>query len=69
MISYVHKGKELRPNYFGENSYFRKLSGANVVPVYDVIGKVNTMTYHHKINETGKQDYTGLMETIKNEIK
>jgi hypothetical protein len=40
-----------------------------VVPVYDVIGKVNTMTYDHKINETGKQDYTGLMETIKNEIK
>ena len=69
MMSYIHKGKELRPNYFGENSYFRKLSGANVVPVYDVIGKVNTMTYHHKINETGKQDYTGLMETIKNEIK
>jgi len=69
MISYVHKGKELRPNYFGENSYFRKLSNANVIPVYDVIGKVNTMTYHHKVNETGKQDYTGLLETIKNEIK
>jgi hypothetical protein len=69
MISYVHKGKELRPNYFGENSYFRKLSNANVIPVYDVIGKVNTMTYEHKVNETGKQDYTGLMETIKNEIK
>ena len=56
-------------NYFGENSYFRKLSGANIVPVYDVIGKVNTKTYHHKVNTTGKQDYTGLMETIKNEIK
>ena len=69
MISYVHKGKELRPNYFGENSYFRKLSNANVIPVYDVIGKVNTMTYHHEVNETGKQDYTGLLETIKNEIK
>tara|TARA_B100001094_G_scaffold66193_1_gene62319 strand:+ start:117 stop:1064 length:948 start_codon:yes stop_codon:yes gene_type:complete len=69
MISYIHKGKELRPNYFGEESYFRKLSGANIVPVYDVIGKVNTMTYDHKINETGKQDYTGLMEAIKNEIK
>jgi hypothetical protein len=69
MISYVHKGKELRPNYFGEESYFRKLSGANIVPVYDVIGKVNQVTYDHKINETGKQDYTGLMETIKNEIK
>ena len=69
MISYVHKGKELRPNYFGENSYFRKLSNAKIVPVYDVIGKVNTETYHHKVNKTGKQDYTGLLEVIKNEIK
>jgi len=69
MISYVHKGKELRPNYFGENSYFRKLSNAKIVPVYDVIGKVNTETYHHKVNTTEKQDYTGLLEVIKNEIK
>jgi hypothetical protein len=69
MISYVHKGKELRPNYFGENSYFRKLSNANIIPVYDVIGKVNTETYHHKVNKTGKQDYTELLEVIKNEIK
>jgi len=69
MISYIHKGKELRPNYFGENSYFRKLSNANIVPVYDVIGKVNKETYHHKVNETGKQDYTELLEVIKNEIK
>jgi len=69
MISYVHKGKELRPNYFGENSYFRKLSNAKIVPVYDVIGKVNTETYHHKVNKTGKQDYTRFLEVIKNEIK
>ena len=69
MISYVHKGKELRPNYFGENSYFRKLSNAKIIPVYDVIGKVNTETYDHKVNTTGKQDYTELLEVIKNEIK
>tara|TARA_Y100001963_G_scaffold155281_1_gene246009 strand:+ start:479 stop:1402 length:924 start_codon:yes stop_codon:yes gene_type:complete len=69
MISYVHKGKELRPNYFGENSYFRKLSNAKIIPVYDVIGKVNTKTYHHKVNTTEKQDYTELLEVIKNEIK
>ena len=69
MISYIHKGKELRPNYFGQNSYFRKLSNAKIVPVYDVIGKVNTETYHHKVNKTGKQDYTRLLEVIKNEIK
>tara|TARA_R110002124_G_scaffold115133_1_gene270855 strand:+ start:125 stop:1072 length:948 start_codon:yes stop_codon:yes gene_type:complete len=69
MISYVHKGKELRPNYFGENSYFRKLSNAKIIPVYDVIGKVNTETYDHKVNTTEKQDYTELLEVIKNEIK
>ena len=65
VISYVHKGKELRPNYFGEQSYFRKLSGANVIPVYDVIGAVNKETYHHPVNTTGKNDYTGLLNTIK----
>jgi len=69
VISYVHKGTELRPNYFGENSYFRKLSNANVIPVYDVIGKVNEETYNHKVNETDTNDYTGLMGVIQNEIK
>jgi len=69
MISYVHKGKELRPNYFGENSYFKKLSNAKIVPVYDVIGKINKETYDHKVNQTGKQDYTELLEVIKDEIK
>lgn len=65
VISYVHKGKELRPNYFGPESYFRKLSNANVIPVYDVIGCINKETYGHPINPTGKNDYTGLLKTIK----
>ena len=69
MISYIHKGKELRPNYFGEESYFRKLSDAKIIPVYDVIGKVNKETYEHVVNDTGKNDYTKLLEVIKNEIK
>tara|TARA_R110000824_G_scaffold268808_1_gene457419 strand:+ start:1194 stop:2180 length:987 start_codon:yes stop_codon:yes gene_type:complete len=65
MLSYVHKGAELRPNYFGKNSYFRKLSNANIVPVFDVIGKINEETYNYKVNTTGKQDYSGLMEQIR----
>ena len=69
VISYVHKGKELRPNYFGENSYFRKLSGANVIPVYDVIGSVNQETYDYEVNTTGTNDYTKLLEVVSNEIK
>ena len=69
VISYVHKGKELRPNYFGENSYFSKLSDANIIPVYDVIGKVNNIElmkeYGYKINDTGTNDYTELLCQIK----
>ncbi len=65
VISYVHKGKELRPNYFGPESYFHKLSNANVIPVYDVIGAINKETYGHPVNETGTNDYSGLLNTIK----
>ena len=69
MISYVHKGKELRPNYFGKNSYFSKLSNVNVIPVFDVIGKVNDVElvrgYGHNINETETNDYAKLLEQIK----
>ena len=56
---------ELRPNYFGENSYFRKLSNANIIPVYDVIGSVNKETYEYEVNQTGTNDYTNLLNTIK----
>ena len=69
VISYVHKGKELRPNYFGKNSYIQKLSKANVLPIFDVIGKVNDekiiKEYGHKINYTGTNDYTELIQTVK----
>ena len=69
VISYVHKGKELRPNYFGKDSYFSKLSDANIIPVYDVIGKINNIElvkgYGHEINDTGTNDYTELLCQIK----
>lgn len=54
VISYIHKGKELRPNYFGPNSYFRKLSNANVIPVID-----------NSVVKTGIHDYSQLMEQVK----
>tara|TARA_R100001443_G_scaffold3701_2_gene11451 strand:- start:2529 stop:3458 length:930 start_codon:yes stop_codon:yes gene_type:complete len=69
VISYVTQGKELRPNYFGENSYFQRLSNNKCIPVFDIIGKINEKTYEHKVNETGDNDYTELLEVIKNEIK
>jgi len=54
VLSYIHKGKELRPNYFGPNSYFRKLSNANIIPVID-----------NSVVKTGVHDYSQLMEQVK----
>jgi hypothetical protein len=58
VISYVHKGKELRPNYFSENSYFRKLSGANVIPAID-----------GSVVKTGVHDYSQLFSAIESNFK
>ena len=69
VITYITQGKELRPNYFGENSYFQKLSNQNCIPVFDVIGDINGKTYEHKVNQTNKNNYTELLEVIKNEIR
>lgn len=63
-ISYLHTGKELRQNYFGENSYFQKLSDNNVYPAYDVIGEINNKTYERKVNNSGKNDYSAVYELI-----
>lgn len=63
-ISYVHKGKELRPNYFGPNTYFQKLSNNNLHPAIDVIGHINSETYGHKVNNTGKNDYSEVYRLI-----
>ena len=70
VISYVHKGKELRLNYFNKNSYFCKLSNANIIPIYDIfcssaIEAINNGNYNYKINKTGTNDYTELLEKIK----
>ena len=69
VITYVTQGKELRPNYFGKDSYFQKLSNQKCNPVFDIIGKINKETYDHKVNTTERNDYTELLEVIKNEIK
>ena len=61
--------KELRDNYFGKDSYFQKLSNQKCIPVFDIIGKINDKTYGHLVNNTGENDYTKLLEVIKNEIK
>ena len=63
------QGKELRPNYFGENAYFQKLSNQKCIPVYDVIGEINSTTYEYDVNNTGKNDYSKLIKKIQEEIK
>jgi len=69
VIIYVNQGREFRPNYFGKNGYFSKLSDADIIPVYDVIAEVNNIElvkeYGHKINDTGTNDYTELLCQIK----
>jgi hypothetical protein len=54
VISYIHKGKELRPNYFGKNSYFRKLSNANIIPAID-----------NSVVKSGIHDYSELLTKMK----
>ena len=76
VITYVHKGKELRPQYFDENSYFRKLSGADIYPVFDIITKINDIDklkewgyQDDQFNYSGTNDYTTLLNTIKTVFK
>tara|TARA_B100001564_G_C20541713_1_gene624655 strand:+ start:65 stop:1045 length:981 start_codon:yes stop_codon:yes gene_type:complete len=64
-ITYITQGAELRPNYFSENSYFQKISNQKCIPVFDIIGEINKNHYNHKINNTGKNNYSGLMNTVK----
>ena len=68
-ILYIHTGKELRPGYFGKDSYFQKLSDNKLTPIFDVIHNIKDNytpePYEHKVNITGKNDYSELLETIK----
>jgi len=68
-IVYITQGRELRPNYFGPDSYWRQFSGTNIIPVFDVIDELNNVEqaeeFGHKINRTGQNDYTGLLKMIK----
>ena len=71
-IIYVTQGRELRPNYFSDESYWRKLSDADVIPVFDVIEEVNNVEsaeeYGHTINRSGHHDHNELIKTIKEQF-
>ena len=58
-MMYITQGRELRPNYFGQESYWRKLSGANIIPIFDVIGDINkNYDGDYKLNTSGKNNFT-----------
>lgn len=55
VVIYVNTSGDIRPGYFDENSYFRKLSGA---PIYPVIDKKDD------IISRGYRDYSNLYKHI-----
>lgn len=56
VIIYVNTSKDIRPGYFDENSYFRKLSGAPIYPVVDT---------KDNIIQRGWKDYSEVYKYIK----
>ncbi len=60
VIIYVNTSKDVRPGYFDENSYFRKLSNA---PIYPIIDKKS------EILQRGYRDYNQVYETINKVFK
>tara|TARA_R110002051_G_C8696047_1_gene493726 strand:- start:2 stop:955 length:954 start_codon:yes stop_codon:yes gene_type:complete len=65
-LMYITQGRELRPNYFGTESYWRKLSEADIIPVFDVIKDIN-QNYEgdYKVNTSGTNDYTELLQKMR----
>jgi hypothetical protein len=45
-IIYVTQGKELRTNYFSNESYFHQLSKAKIIPVFDLVNDIKNRGYH-----------------------
>ena len=45
-IIYVTQGKELRPNYFSDDSYFHQLSKAEIIPVFDTVEEIKQRNTH-----------------------
>ena len=56
VLIYVNTSKDIRPGYFDDNSYFRKLSGAPIYPVVDT---------KESIIQRGWKDYSKVYKYIK----
>jgi hypothetical protein len=66
VVLYITQGRELRPNYFGKESYWKKLSDANIIPIFDVISELNPKyDGDYEINYSNKNNYNELIDVIK----
>jgi hypothetical protein len=45
-VIYVTQGRELRPNYFSNDSYFHQLSKAKIIPVIDPVEEIKQRREH-----------------------
>ena len=70
VLCYVTQGREFKPNYFSKNSYWNKLSNSKVIPIFDFITEINdeNNSFGHKLNKTGKNDYSELLIKMKEEF-
>ena len=58
-IIYVTQGRELRPNYFSDDSYFHQLSKSKILPVFDLVDD---------IKKRGSHDVSGILQMIEKEF-
>ena len=58
-IIYVTQGRELRPNYFGDEGYFHQLSKSKILPVFDLV---------KDIKKRGHHDVSKIIKIIKEEF-
>jgi hypothetical protein len=56
VVVYACEGKELRPNYFNDNCYFRKFANAELYPIIDPAANIKA---------TGTRKYEEVLNTIK----
>jgi len=49
-VIYVTQGRELRPNYFSDESYFHQLSKSRIMPIFDVVDDIKQRG-HHDVSE------------------
>mgnify|MGYP005998541731 CR=1 FL=1 len=60
VVVYACEGKELRPNYFNDNCYFKQFANASLYPIIDPAAD---------INRDGTRKYNEVLDTIEQVFK